>query len=86
MTRPPTGPDAGADEAGPSAAAGRNNGQLTRSMILRTALSIVDRDGVDRLSMRRLSEALGRDPVMLYRHVPSKAQCSTASPRSSSRS
>ena len=73
MTRPPTGPDAGADDAGPSAAAGRNNGQLTRSMILRAALAIVDRDGVDGLSMRRLSDALGRDPVMLYRHVPSKA-------------
>jgi AcrR family transcriptional regulator len=73
MTRPPTGPDAGADDAGPSAAAGRNNGQLTRSMILRTALEIVDRDGMDRLSMRRLSEALGRDPAMLYRHVPNKA-------------
>jgi AcrR family transcriptional regulator len=74
MTRQPTGPDAGADEGDPSvAAAGRNNGQLTRSMILQTALSIVDRDGVDGLSMRRLSEAVGRDPVMLYRHVASKA-------------
>src|SRR6476619_12201 len=74
MTRPPTGPAAGANDFGPSAAAARrNNGQLTRSMILQAALSIVDRDGVDRLSMRRLSEALGRDPVMLYRHVPSKA-------------
>jgi AcrR family transcriptional regulator len=73
MTRPTTGPDTGADDAGPSAAAGRNNGQLTRSMILQAALAIVDSDGVDRLSMRHLSEALGRDPVMLYRHVPSKA-------------
>src|ERR1700736_4240064 len=73
MTRPPTGPDAGADDAGPSAAAGRNNGQLTRSMILQAALAIVDRDGVDRLSMRRLSDAVGRDPVMLYRHLANKA-------------
>ena len=73
MTRPPTGPDAGANDFDPSVAAGRNNGELTRSMILQTALSIVDRDGVDRLSMRRLSNALGRDPAMLYRHVPSKA-------------
>ena len=73
MTRPPTGPDAGANDFDPSIAAGRNNGELTRSMILQTALSIVDRDGVDRLSMRRLSNALGRDPAMLYRHVPSKA-------------
>ena len=55
------------------AAARRNNGQLTRSMILQTALAIVDRDGVARLSMRRLSDALGRDPVILYRHVPNKA-------------
>jgi AcrR family transcriptional regulator len=66
MTRRPTGPDADAD-------AGGNNGQLSRSMILRTALAIVDRDGVDRLSMRRLSVALGSDPVMLYRHVANKA-------------
>ena len=74
MTRPPSGPDAGADDGDPSvAAARRNNGQLTRSMILQTALAIVDRDGVDGLSMRRLSEAVGRDPVMLYRHVANKA-------------
>jgi len=73
MTRPPTGPDAGAD-AGRSAAAGRNNGQLTRSMILQTALAIVDRDGVERLSMRRLSDAPGRDRVMLYPHVPTRPQ------------
>ena len=59
MTTPPTGPDAGADDGDPSvAAARRNNGQLTRSMILQTALSIVDRDGVDGLSMRRRSVAL----------------------------
>src|SRR3984957_5953101 len=71
MTKQSTGPDAGtADEDPP--AAGRDNGQLNRSMILQTALRIVDRDGVDGLSMRRLSEAVGRDPVMLYRHVPNK--------------
>src|SRR6476661_7082949 len=74
MTRQPAGPAAGADDGDPSvAAARRDNGQLTRSMILQPALSIVDRDGVDGLSMRRLSVALGRDPVMLYRHVPNKA-------------
>src|ERR1700681_3150743 len=74
MTRQTTGPDAGADGRDPSAASALpTNVALTRSMILQTALSIVDRDGVDRLSMRRLSVALGRDPVMLYRHVASKA-------------
>jgi AcrR family transcriptional regulator len=74
MTTHPSGPYAGADDRDRSVAAGRrNNGQLNRSKILQTALAIVDRDGADGLSMRRLSDALGRDPVMLYRHVPSKA-------------
>src|ERR1700730_17035443 len=72
MTRQSIVPDAGADDEDPFAA-GRDNGQLNRSMILQTALRIVDRDGADGLSMRRLSDAVGRDPVMLYRHVPSKA-------------
>jgi AcrR family transcriptional regulator len=74
MTTPPTAPHAGTDDGERSVpAAARDNDQLTRSMILQTALAIVDRDGVDRLSMRRLSDALGRDPVMIYRHVPNKA-------------
>jgi AcrR family transcriptional regulator len=72
MTRQSATPDAGAPDKDPSDA-GRDNGQLNRSMILQSALRIVDRDGVDGLSMRRLSEAVGRDPVMLYRHVPNKA-------------
>jgi AcrR family transcriptional regulator len=62
----------GTDDEEPFAT-GRDSGQLNRSMILQTALRIVDRDGVDGLSMRRLSEAVGRDPVMIYRHVPNKA-------------
>src|SRR6476646_11676639 len=74
MTRPPTGPDAGADDGDPPVALpGQDSAELSRSVILQTALAIVDRDGADRLSMRRLSNALGRDPVMLYRHVPNKA-------------
>jgi AcrR family transcriptional regulator len=42
-------------------------------VILQTALAIVDSDGVDGLSMRRFSNAVGRDPVRLYRHVPNNA-------------
>lgn len=72
MAKRSTGPDGGADVEVMSAASG-DNGQLNRSMILQTALRIVDRDGVDGLSMRRLSQAVGRDPVMVYRHVPNKA-------------
>jgi hypothetical protein len=42
---------------------------VTRSGILLAALGIIDRDGVDGLSMRRLSEEVGRDPTELYPHV-----------------
>lgn len=72
MAKLSTRPDLGADDEHPSATE-RDRGQLNRSIILRAALRIVDREGVDGLSMRRLSQALGRDPVMLYRHVPNKA-------------
>ncbi|MRH93569.1 TetR family transcriptional regulator [Nocardia sp. SYP-A9097] len=41
--------------------------------MLRAALEIIDRESVDRLSMRRLGEALGRDPMVLYRHAVNKA-------------
>ena len=74
MTQQPTRPDVAADDADPLAAsAGPDNGQITRPLILQTALTIIDRDGADSLSMRRLSEAVGRDPAVLYRHVPNKA-------------
>jgi AcrR family transcriptional regulator len=46
---------------------------ITREAVLACALEIIDRDGVDGLSMRRLGEAIGRDPMVLYRHVPNKA-------------
>lgn len=49
------------------------NTRVTRALILQTALTIIDREGVEGLSMRRLSEAVGRDPAVLYRHVPNKA-------------
>ena len=59
MTRPPSGPDAGADDADPPVAVpGQDSAELSRSVILQTALAIVDRDGVDGLSMRRRSVAL----------------------------
>jgi len=46
---------------------------LSRESILRTALEIIDKDGVEGLSMRRLGRALGRDPMSLYRHADTKA-------------
>lgn len=36
------------------------------------ALALIDADGVDALSMRKLGRALDRDPMRLYRHAESK--------------
>ena len=52
---------------------GETTGSLTLAAVLATALECIDRDGVDALSMRRLGKELGRDPMVLYRLVPSKA-------------
>ncbi len=49
------------------------SGAVTRDSVLTAALEIVDRGGVEGLSMRRLAEAVGRDPMVVYRHVPNKA-------------
>jgi len=72
MTKRRTVADAGAAGTRTSHANGPT-GQVSRSVILHCALRIVDRDGVDGLSMRRLSEQVGRDPTVLYRHIPNKA-------------
>ncbi|MEV0363017.1 TetR/AcrR family transcriptional regulator C-terminal domain-containing protein [Nocardia fusca] len=55
------------------AGTGHRDSPVTRAAVLSAALAIVDRDGVDGLSMRRLAEAVGRDPMVIYRHVPNKA-------------
>jgi AcrR family transcriptional regulator len=45
---------------------------LSRELVLRTALEIIDQDGVEGLSMRRLGRALGRDPMARYRYAAGK--------------
>jgi AcrR family transcriptional regulator len=45
---------------------------LNREIVLRAALVIIDRDGVEGLTMRRLGQALGRDPMALYRYAANK--------------
>jgi AcrR family transcriptional regulator len=45
---------------------------LTIERITAAALEIVDRDGLDALSMRQLAAALGVSPMALYNHVPNK--------------
>ncbi|WP_042387460.1 TetR/AcrR family transcriptional regulator C-terminal domain-containing protein [Streptacidiphilus melanogenes] len=49
------------------------DGKLTRERMLACALEMVDREGIDKLSMRGLARALGRDPMSLYRHAANKA-------------
>src|SRR5450755_4416973 len=58
-------------DAAPVTLANRQ-GKITRDLVLATALELIDRDGIERLSMRRLAGALGRDPMTLYRHAPNK--------------
>ncbi|WP_297774316.1 TetR/AcrR family transcriptional regulator C-terminal domain-containing protein [Mycobacterium sp.] len=70
MAKPPT---VRADGLDPSLTNVPEDGHVSRSVILQRALQLVDRDGADGLSMRRLSEAVGRDPTVIYRHVPNKA-------------
>lgn len=45
---------------------------LSRGRIVKVALTIVDRDGLSALSMRRLGAELGVDPMAVYYHVPNK--------------
>src|ERR1700704_6027768 len=58
------------DGGGPAAG---GSGKITREAVLAAALEIIDRDGAEALSMRRLARALDRDPMILYRHAPNKA-------------
>ena len=41
---------------------------LSRAEIARAALAMVDRDGVDQFSMRRLAEELGVTAMAVYHH------------------
>jgi len=46
---------------------------LTRARVLATALRLVDDEGLDALTRRRLGQELGRDAMALYRHAPDRA-------------
>jgi AcrR family transcriptional regulator len=57
----------------PPGDAASGNGKITRERAQAAALAIIDRDGADALSMRRLARALDRNPMALHRHAPDKA-------------
>ncbi|GAA1591281.1 MULTISPECIES: TetR/AcrR family transcriptional regulator [Kribbella] len=47
--------------------------RLSRAAILTAALRIVDDEGIDALTMRRLAATLQVNPMSLYHHLPNKA-------------
>ncbi|MEZ5210016.1 MAG: helix-turn-helix domain-containing protein [Gordonia sp. (in: high G+C Gram-positive bacteria)] len=48
--------------------------RLDRDTIVDAALSLIERDGIDALSMRRLATELDSKPMSLYHYVPNKAE------------
>ncbi|WP_017590777.1 GntR family transcriptional regulator [Nocardiopsis ganjiahuensis] len=51
---------------------------LTREAIVRAAITIADAEGIDGLSMRRVSTELRVSTMALYRHIASKSELLTA--------
>ncbi len=49
-------------------------GSLTREQIAAAALELLDRDGLDALSMRRLADALGAGTMTLYGYFRNKSE------------
>jgi AcrR family transcriptional regulator len=47
--------------------------QLTRERIIASAVELIEREGVDAVSMRRIAAQLGTGVMSLYNHVPSKS-------------
>lgn len=45
---------------------------LNRKRVLRAAVGVADREGLDALTMRRLAQELGVEPMSLYHHVSNK--------------
>ena len=47
--------------------------QLSRERIITAAVELIEREGVEAVSMRRIASLLGSGVMSLYNHVPSKA-------------
>jgi AcrR family transcriptional regulator len=56
-----------------SRVASSRKARLSREIVLTTALELVDAEGLDALTMRRLGQELGRDPMSLYRYAANRA-------------
>jgi len=51
----------------------RHKVPLSRELVLAKALELVDAEGVDPLTIRRLAQELGRDQMSLYRYAENRA-------------
>ena len=51
---------------------GLPRGSLTRELLVRKSLRLLDKDGVAGFSLPKLGRALGADPTAIYRHFASK--------------
>ena len=61
-----------ARRAGTARTATRPTARLSRDAIVAAAIAMADSDGLDGLSMRRLGQELGVNPMSLYHHVADK--------------
>lgn len=68
---PEANPAPSTEAPAPSAIPGRK--RLSREIVLSAALALVDAEGLDALTMRRLGQELGRDPMGLYRYAENRA-------------
>ena len=59
--------------AGPRGRRGPRPG-LSVERIVRAAIAIADRDGLEAVTMRRLADSLGVRPMALYTYVPGKSE------------
>jgi AcrR family transcriptional regulator len=50
----------------------RPRGTITREAVVNAALSVADRDGVERLTIRAVSDLVGAPPMSLYTHFGNK--------------
>jgi AcrR family transcriptional regulator len=58
--------------ATPARRTAKHRPALTRERVLRAAITLADRGGIDSLSMRRLGDKLGVEAMSLYNHVRNK--------------
>jgi AcrR family transcriptional regulator len=65
-------PPAPAQRTPPERKPRRGREPITRELVVETALRLLDRDGLDQLSMRRVAEELDTGAASLYWHVGSK--------------